>query len=243
MDLLATPERRRGTTKKSSQYSEVSFSSFSAPKDSTDNARSYKSEFSFSFYIDSEPNLFRKFSPKIIISADTTPIKADRKKVTLNRADCIRKRIKTHFNQYLLKVINRSISRKFPKLSLSKLSQQFIADVKIESNKKYIDLPIKEVLTEEFKGSRSHLDNQQIINTIFESSEEELKQLLKLPYSEYFALYIKSDHYINDLKKFAKKEGEGYSSLYKKLCHELIEYYKNGVPYKRKRLSTFDSYQ
>lgn len=243
MDLFSTPERRRGPSIKVSGYSEISFSSFSAHHDSNDNSRGFKGEFSFSIYIDREPSHFRKFSPKIIISAEATPVKTERKKVTLNRADCIRKRIKTHFNQYLLKLINRSIAKKFPKLSLSKLSQQFIADVKIESNKKYIDLPIKAVLSEEFKGSRSHLDNQQIIKTIFESNEEELKQLLNLPYSAYFELYIKSDHYANDLKKFSKKEGEGYSSLYKKLCLELIEYYKNGVPYKRKRLSTFDSYQ
>lgn len=191
-----------------------------------------------------EPTFTRTFKPKILISAsaECSQVKQLRTKVTVNRADCIRKRIKTHFNQYLLKLVNKHISKKFPRLTIAKLSQQFIADVKIESNKNYINLPIKKVFTEKFPGSESHKTNQHSIDSILQSGEEELKQLLELPYGHFFNLYLKSDTYQNDIRKFSRKEGENYSNLFIKYSAELIDYYANGVPYKRKRLSTFESF-
>ena len=104
-----------------------------------------------SFFTVSMPNSTRTFSPHIIISSTLSEseysCQKKKRKGTVNRADCIRKRIKTHFNQYLLKVLNRKINTAFPNLTLGKLSQRFIADVKIE--------PI--------------LSNEHILQTIFRS--------------------------------------------------------------------------
>ncbi len=193
------------------------------------------------FYTSVEPNTIRKFSPQIIISANAVKeiprVKTKRSiKSTLNRADCIRKRIKTHFNQYLIKILNRKISSIFPLMSLCKLPQKFIADVKIESNKQYISLPVKEVFIKNFadSDSKSKLNNKNVIDTINSSENSELNDLLSKTYGDFFTEYLKSDNFSSDLKKFLKKEGENYSFLYRKYSLELVEYYKNGNPYKKK---------
>lgn len=163
------------------------------------------------------------------------------KKITTNRADCIRKRIKTHFNQYMLRKLNYEIRKFFPSISLNKLSQRFIADVKIESNKHYIELPVKNVFTFDFKGSKNHLSNKIVVDKILESNINELKYIINKTYSDYFAEYLNSDYYVNDLKKFIIKEGENYAYLYKKFSKELIEYYRNGTPYKRRSSSIIET--
>ena len=164
------------------------------------------------------------------------------KKATTNRADCIRKRIKTHFNQYMLRKINTEIRKYFPSLCLNKLSQRFIADVKIESNKNHIELPVRTVFTYDFKGSKNHLSNKTVVDKIIKSDHEDLKSVIEKSYSDYFAEYLDSDNYINDLKKFSIKEGENYTFLYKKFSTELIEYYRNGTPYKRRSSSIVETY-
>jgi hypothetical protein len=214
------------TFDKNRSLSSCSFSNFS--KTCASDESSNKEEF-FTF---SEPNSTRKFCPEIIILYDE--IKKKVKRGTINRADCIRKRIKTHFNQYLLKKINNKISTVFPSLSLGKLSQKFVADVKIESNKYFIDMPIQLVFQKDFKSSKNLCENKAVINTIFESNSQELIEFMSMSYGSFFNEYVNSDDYLNDLKKFHRKEGNEYAQLYKKYSIELINYYKNGIPYKRK---------
>lgn len=170
----------------------------------------------------------------------TQNLKACSQKATVNRADCIRKRIKTHFNQFLLKHINEIVHKFLPNLSFGKLSQRFIADVKIESNKKFFVLPLNQIFTINFSGSKNQTNNKQVCKEIYNSNNEELIKLLDEPYCNFFNDYLESDFYINDLKKFIKKEGEYYTSLFKKYSSELVDYYKKGIPYKRKIRSSND---
>lgn len=216
---------------KNRRFSSCSFSNYSKTN-ASDEASSGKEEF-FTF---SEPNSTRKFCPQIIISNDE--IKKKLSRGTINRADCIRKRIKTHFNQFLLKKVNEKINHSFPSLSLGKLSQKFVADVKIESNKYFIDMPIKLVFLKEFKASKNLSANKIVIDTIFESNNQELKDFMSLTYGNFFNDYVESDNYLNDLRKFHRKEGKEYTQLYKKYSIELIDYYKKGIPYKRKGSSS-----
>lgn len=213
------------------RFSSCSFSNYSKTC-ASDEASSSK-EYFFTF---SESNSIRKFCPKIIISNDEITKKVDKR--TNNRADCIRKRIKTHFNQFLLKKINERINNSFPSLSLGKLSQKFIADVKIESNKYFIDMPVKLVFLKEFKASKNLSSNKIVIDTIFKSNNQELKDFMSLSYGKFFNDYVESESYLNDLRKFQRKEGKEYTQQYKKYSIDLVEYYKNGTPYKRKGSSS-----
>lgn len=222
--------------------SNCSFSTFSinSNKDLTISDEANENKPNLKFFTTTEPNnTTRKFSPQIIISANSMQTAARMKtkrskKSTLNRADCIRKRIKTHFNQYLIKTLNRKINMIFPYLSLCKLSQKFIADVKIESNKQYISQPVRDVFTTDFAETKSTLNNKSVVDVITSSENTELKALISRTYGEFFSDYLKSESFFSDVKKFMKKEGENYSLLYRKYAFELVEYYKNCNPYKKK---------
>jgi len=199
---------------------------------------------------DEESDSIKIFKPKIIISSssieedlickkmsiDTLELERERTKtkVTINRADCIRKRIKTHFNQFLLKHTNQKIKESGINEFMGKLSQKFIADVKIESNKNYLDLTLKDIFVMNLEGSKNLEKNQKIIQKIREKNHEMLVNYFNYSYAHLYDLYLESDHYKSDLIKLLSKEGEFYTNLFKKYSQELIEYYKRGTPYKRK---------
>jgi hypothetical protein len=201
--------------------------------------------------IEEQENTFgqRYFNPVIIISSsdeiekdldhkkmsiDTLDTIGTKTKVTINRADCIRKRIKTHFNQFLLKHTNQKIKESGINEYMGKLSQKFIADVKIESNKNYLDLTLKEIFVMNLEGSKNLEKNKRIYERIQESNQEILINYFNYSYAHLYELYLESNHYKNDFTKLLSKEGEYYTNLFKKYSQELIEYYKRGTPYKRK---------
>lgn len=173
----------------------------------------------------------KRFTPKIIIPLSS---KNPSKKVSVSRSDCIRKRIKTHFNQYLLKTLNSEISKHFQELSLGKLSQKFIADVKIETNKIFINLPLSDIFTTEFKGSKNFTNNKFVIEKILGSEFSDLKSTISKPYHRYFEYYLKSECFAKDLEKFNKKEGKDYCLLVRKFSLDFIDYYTHEIPYKRR---------
>lgn len=237
MDIYSHLDTLQRSDRKLSTYSFSTFPRYSFSEGDSDSDGKESTAF---FFTNEESSPTKTFTPQIIIaSPEISQSNSDLKKGTVNRADCIRKRIKTHFNQYVLRIINKQISKHFPSLSLGKLSQRFIADVKIESNKQYIELPIREVFSIDFKGSKNHKANKMVIEKVLQSSAEEVKDLLGKSYSQYFQEYLESEYYLNDLSKFMKKEGENYTSLYRKFSKELIDYYRNGTPYKRRRSSVF----
>ncbi len=208
----------------------------------------------FKFSIISESNPIKLFTPKIIISsnsissAKSSPVRMSKfKKGTINRADCIRKRIKTHFNQFLLRILNKKLKsssiQTLSLLTLTKLSQNFIADVKIESNKFYISLPVNLIYSLEFKGMNEINTNQKVIENIYSSNDNDLKGFFNKTYGEFFNEYLDSEFYLSDLRKFLKKEGEEYIILYKKFSKELLDYYINGIPYKRRQFSSSSSFE
>lgn len=176
----------------------------------------------------------KTFTPKIIIWSENIITKKMTRKVTINRADCIRKRIKTHYNQFLLKYINKEISTYFPNLCFMKLSQNFISDVKIESNKFFLNLKLKEIFSKEFIGSRNFSHNKEVLNTIEKSENQVLIVLLNKTYSSFYSDYLISDFYEKNLAKLKGKEGEYYMTLFKSHSLDLIDYYKKGTPYRRK---------
>jgi hypothetical protein len=197
-----------------------------------------------------ESNCHKFFTPVIIISSSSIEKDLDHKKmsidtldterertkikVTINRADCIRKRIKTHFNQFLLKHTNQKIKESGINEYMGKLSQKFIADVKIESNKNYLDLTLKEIFVMNLEGSKNLEKNKRIYDRIHESNQEILINYFNYSYANLYELYLESNHYKNDIIKLLSKEGQYYTNLFKKYSQELIEYYKRGTPYKRK---------
>lgn len=194
------------------------------------------SNYSMTSLVEEELEQTKTFTPKIIISSTENFIPSRKlgKRGTVNRADCIRKRIKTHFNQFLLKYLNSKVQAKFPLLGLGKLSQCFIADVKIESNKKYLSLPLRDVFSLDIQGAKNQENNKHVLKAVDTSEDTDLITLFNEPYFSFYHKYLTSDFYNNDLKKFIKKEGESYVNLFKKYSYELIDYYKKGTPYRRR---------
>lgn len=153
-------------------------------------------------------------------------------KTTLVRADCIRKRIKTHFNQYLYRTISRKLQQYSIDVSLCKLSQKFIADVKLESNKLIINKSIKEIFSTDFEN-KNKCPNKKLFDSISSLNNKELNDYFNKSYSSFFAEYLNSEDFLRDSIKLKEKEGIEYYSQFIKFSKENIEYYEKGIPYRK----------
>lgn len=153
-------------------------------------------------------------------------------KSTLIRADCIRKRIKTHFNQYLYRRICEKMKDFSANFSLCKLSQKFIADVKLESNKLILNKSIKEVFTTDFEN-KNKSPNKKLFESISLMKNADLDAFFNRTYSAFYNEYLNSLEFENDSIKLRQKEGVEYYQQFLKFSRDNIDYYEKGIPYRK----------
>ena len=151
------------------------------------------------------------------------------------RKDNMRKKIKVRaFNTYLydkLEKLRRSIKCKH---YFTKFPSLFVNDIDRKRNKNYLNLTIKEIMTNEgFYKSKNDLENYQLNLKIVQCKEvqenEEFQRILNMTYRELIEEYINSDEFkigeLNHLKM--KKFDDKYINQHQKLAEELIEFFVN----------------
>ena len=175
-------------------------------------------------------NLEKKtiFEVSEILSVISTNNSSKKEKITLKRLDCIRKRVKVCFNNFLLSYLNNQIKSEGFNYALSKLHQNFVADVKIQSNKIYFGMKLKEIYSLKFDENKNNFN---IINKIFETNNFKLISLFNQTYREMYDLYISSDSHKKNIEKFKLKESQEYSFNFKQISEEMANYYLNSIPY------------
>ena len=151
------------------------------------------------------------------------------------RKDNMRKKIKGRaFNTYLYDKLEKLRRRYKYKLNFPKFPKLFVNDIDRKSNKNYLNLTIKEIMTNEgFYKSKNDLENYQLNLKTVQSKEiqenEEFQKILNMTYRELIEEYINSDEFkigeLNYLKM--KKFDDKYINQYQKLAEELIEFFVN----------------
>jgi len=141
------------------------------------------------------------------------------------RADCIRKRIKTHINRYILDKLNKILSRENNDLFLFKLPRQLTSDIRIGTNQMILNKTIKELFalkvndkSEEKRTEHNIKIMEKVkINTFIEFSSRTFK--------ECFLEYKSSSEFNSDLENLKKKEGIKYCQMYLYFIEDFLNYY------------------
>lgn len=135
------------------------------------------------------------------------------------RMDSLLKKCKCKFFKSVHLAIKKCVSFK-----LKKLPQNFITDIKIESNKVYMSKTISEIY-QEYKIFPT-------LDALFERKQvkEEKKDLFKefVSYSmkESFGMYLSSGQYVKDYENLREKENKDFAILFNYVSKIFVQYYE-----------------
>lgn len=167
---------------------------------------------------------------------DFTGRKRIRSKIKRRRReyhDNIRKKIKRNFfNKILVKKMNKELKKGGSRKYFALFPQEIVADVTRKRNKKLLNMTLRQVITNsELYKSKSYnnfIHNINVLESLNDSKNNILENLLNSKYSELFAQYLKSDSFENDVNKLKQKEEkEIYIERYEYLSKTWLEFFSN----------------
>ena len=110
------------------------------------------------------------------------------------------------------------------KIKIGRLPQDFITNIKIDINKKYLSKTILEIY-QEF-GILRDFENIIQNNSLIKQEKKELfKELVYLKFGDVFKFYRESKIFENDLQNVKNREGEEFANLFKYISDIYVDYY------------------
>lgn len=178
----------------------------------------------FNFYLNSknfnDPNIFFK-----------SQIKNNIKPKLIYRSDCLRKRIKTLFYNYMYEKLNTLIDNN-TEVSFQKLPKNLVVNLNFKLNHNILNMTIKE-LFELIVDEKNENYNKYQISRV-NHNKLMLSRLAKLNFEEYlskkvYVCYLEflcSENYYCDMKLIMEKEGLDYSRKFNICAIGFLWYYK-----------------
>ena len=114
--------------------------------------------------------------------------------------------------------------KKCLKIKLQRLPQQFITNIKIDFNKKFLEKTILEIY-QECKIITS-LDDFVKKNYLKDDKVNIFTQFLSLTFKDVFDYYLNSHQYFKDYNYILKREGEGFAVLFNYISKIFVFYYE-----------------
>lgn len=140
-----------------------------------------------------------------------------------NRSDCIRKRIKTYFNNYVYDRIHE-VAKEYEDLFLFKLPTVLITNITKSYNESILKMTVKELYSKEIKNEESRIQhNVSMLNKL--TSTEAHGILSRKCYSLFYEYLSYSTEYMRDLRILYAKEGEKYVRLFHEHMLSFMSYY------------------
>ena len=170
---------------------------------------------------------------KIIEFTGRKRIRSKNKRRRREYHDNIRKKIKRNFfNKILVKKMNKELKKDGSRKYFALFPSEIAADVTRERNKKLLNMTLRQVITNsELYKSKSYnnfIHNINVLESLNDSKNNILENLLNSKYSELFAQYLKSDSFENDVNKLKQKEEkEIYIERYEYLSKTWLEFFSN----------------
>ena len=168
----------------------------------------------------------------------TKKIRSKNKQPRFTNLDNIRRVIKRRFvNTYLKNKINMKLKKAGHETFIESFSQEFAANVTKEFNRSIINMTFGQMLkTERFYSSKklyqckyNYKKNSEIVNSINEGRNSDLKELLNKKFSELFEEYLNSDEFkINEIQRLRnskKPKDIIYIKKYEHFANTLIEFF------------------
>lgn len=120
------------------------------------------------------------------------------------------------------KTIHEGIKNCFT-IKIRRLPQEFITNIKIDFNKKYLNRTIGEIYEE--NDILSSLDEMKAKGHIREDKQWALDEFLGMTLLNVFEYYVNSTRFISDYKHIAQREGEKFAFLFYFISNVFIMYY------------------
>lgn len=139
--------------------------------------------------------------------------------------DSLLKKTKSRLFKLIHIILNKCL-----KIKVNRLSQDFITNIRIEYNKKFLGCSIRSIY-ERFCSNFFVLAETKNIN---EEKVDYINNFLRLSFKQLMIFYIKSKKFGRDCKEIKEKEGEGISALFYFMCINYIEYYNSSKGNKTK---------
>ena len=177
-------------------------------------------------------NIETRFNLFKLIKEETSN-KKRRKKRRRENKDNIRKKIKRGFlNGNLIKNLNIKLKSIDSRLFFERFPQNFISDVRKQTNKEILHLSLKEI----FERKELYLEeehsyyyhNLKILRKEEINNNYLMRQILGMKYYQLFEEYLKSDEFIEEINRL-KKNGmnDEYIRNYLNISKHFLEFFEN----------------
>lgn len=156
--------------------------------------------------------------------------------------DNVRRKVKTHFHNFMIALLNMKLRQIFNMdEKFGKISFKMTQDLSVEYNKKLFKTKIKDIIIVMSNKYSNKNRNRIILNEIMKKVDknDELFLLLNLNYEDlYLDYYLKSDKktfkgeeedesYEAHQEKLKKKFGNIYANKFKNIAESLIDFFYN----------------
>ena len=156
--------------------------------------------------------------------------------------DNIRRKVKTHFHNFMIALLNMKIRNYLlPDERFGKISFKITQDLTVEYNQKLFETKIKDIIVVMSNKYSNKNRNKYILNQIMKNvpKNSEIISLLNLNYKElYLDHYLKSnketfkgeeddESYEAHLEKMKEKFGNKYTNDFKNIAENLINFFYN----------------
>ena len=167
-----------------------------------------------------------------------------------NSDDNLKRKVKTHFHNYIIEFLNSKMKEQIGKKNLKfvKIKSSITQNITVEFNQKLFNKKIKDILRDVSKKYQNKNINSECINYIMENKQlnSSLVDLLNITYKDmYLNYYLKStksdfdsepnESYEFHKEKLRNKFGEEYLKKYIKNAENLISFYNNCKIRKKKK--------
>ena len=188
-------------------------------------------------------------------------LKTDNKVHDRDSPDNIKRKVKTHFHNFIIAILNMKIGQFLQKeVKFGKIASKITQDLSVEYNQKLFKTKIKDIIVAMSDKYSNKNRNKIILNEIMKRVDKnsELILLLNLNYEEiYLNYYLKSnkdifngeeedESYEAHIKKLTDKYGNEYATNFKNTAESLIQFFykckKRNIKKKLKAPSFVNNY-
>ena len=166
--------------------------------------------------------------------------------------DNIRRRIKALFHDYIIKLLNHLVKKRFKRIrnKFVKLNSRITKDVGIVYNRNLLNKKIKDIIVHISKKYLNKDNNIRLIRFIeSQQNNEEILNILNMEYKDLYSdYYLKSTKIDNQENSYeAHKEkilalyGKEYLDKYIKIVENFVKFFMNGKNRKNKKTKKFEN--
>lgn len=141
------------------------------------------------------------------------------------RSDCIRKRIKSMLNNFVINTLNSFLVSINSNTELMNLPKDFNIDIRIESSQQMLESTVREVFTT-FPSNQVYYSRVSHNKNLIESCENpKFQEMISKKFKDFYVEYLKSDKLLKDLNVLSQKEGNSYVENFKKYLETFLSYF------------------